>query len=684
MLLKQHVQITARLFAGYAHLRYTISFYNADSSVLAPAFDFALPQGAVLAGFQVFLGDRRLLRTCLVPAADAPRPQAGFSSAVLRRTGMDSYTLFLSRLPAEGTVKLIAAAYLPLPPDGRTVRLVIPNPAAQADVEVEVMDHQAVFSLSSPTHTLHTDGSRAVLSSGTLSSDIVIEAVYCRTRQNIAYFMRLPSDEVLGYYQLSLPKLTDPKPADPCLFFLLDCTPGMLGGRLAAAKDAILAVLQACGAKQRFQIAALGRQAVPFHETDLLAATENLRSAADWLQGIRTEGGIISEPLKALAPQLKKPDVIPILLTSADLHAWAQLVQLAGGVLAGTGLNLVTFGARQPDRMAAAAAAAAGGRSGHLFPQQGFEQEAVRLISAFLRPNPQQYDIRPAAPFGGELFLCPDTGGAGGQICSVIVKGTMPLPQRFILSGGQGAPALIEAEEAAWFEGFELLRLLYGEARMRELKRLQCTASPASWRSIRQQIQRVSLESGLLSEETVFAIQWESAEGSAAEPIPCRIEPDRLPRLQEFTDRASRFLSPETAMAEPPLCIPAEAAAVLLLQVRADGAIADAGVCDPQERIRQTAYALAALCKALQGRAAYRPILADAAAYLLAQPFPRDKRILQEALRSAVPQLRGTAVLPRVMAALRERDRIPSALTAEIAADHALTLRAAYCILSNQ
>jgi Ca-activated chloride channel family protein len=417
----QGVAATGRLQGLVFELTVEQRYRNDSSRNLEAVFTFPLPLRAVLLGLDLELGDRRL------PAQAVARAQAaeeyeraidqGDAAVLLEHNGNGLYTVSLGNLLA-GEMAVLRYRYAELldAHHGR-VRLTVPtviaprygDPRAAGldgpsvpgvdllaeypfDIRLELAGLTDASAIRSPSHRITTEASAAGLTvalarSGFLDRDFVLEI-----DQAAVPPQALVARDGDGYVCLASPVLaTEGAEHRPlALKVLLDCSGSMCGESIAAARRALLAMLDRLSAADFVSLTRFGsgleqvtEGLEPASEDTLTPLKAVVRQIDADLGGTEMKAALRSV-LAVATPAEREPDII--LITDGEVYDVANIVQLAAR--SGHRLFAIAIGAAPNEALARDLADKTGGGCEFVGPNDDAEAAIVRTFKR-LRATPR-------------------------------------------------------------------------------------------------------------------------------------------------------------------------------------------------------------------------------------------------------------------------------------------------------
>ena len=397
-------------------------YRNDTNKNLEAVFTFPLPLRAVLLGFDLEIGSRKL-KAHAVARQEASEEyeraiDEGNTAALIEHDGNGLYTVSLGNLMA-GENALIRYRYAELlDAHEGFVRLHVPtviaprygNPAdaglegpAIPDVELlgeypfklrlDLLHLTNALGLRSPSHNINTivgeDGLTVSLSRDAyLDRDFVLEI----DQAAIPLHALVAKDGDTGYVVLASATLgLDTAEQRPLVLkILLDCSGSMGGDSITAARRALLAVLEQLNASDRISLTRFGtsHQQVteglePANAHTLTPLKSLVKKIEADLGGTEMEGAL-KAALAIPVPEGPQPDVI--LITDGEIYDVAGVVGLAAK--SHHRLFAIAIGAAPNEALARSLADETGGACEFVGPNEDAEAAILRTFKR-LRSNPR-------------------------------------------------------------------------------------------------------------------------------------------------------------------------------------------------------------------------------------------------------------------------------------------------------
>lgn len=496
----QGVSARGRLEGLLFELTVEQRYRNDSEQNIEAVFTFPLPVHAVLLGLELELGERKL-KAVAVEKKEASRryEQAmdeGDTAVLLDHNGDGLYTVNLGNLMA-GESAVIRYRYGQLL-DAHLgyVRLAVPtviaprygNPADAglqgAAVPVSNLFAEYPFvidldlvgltdsaALRSPSHKIHTvrmeSGLKVSLAgSGFLDRDFVVEIPQANVPT--AALVARDGDEYVVLASAALAAAAEEQ-RPLALKILVDCSGSMQGDSIAAARRALLAVLDRLSATDLVSITRFGSTVADLTEGLETADADALPLMKALVREIQADlggtemAGALQHILSQTVPPDRTGDVI--LITDGEIHAVAQVVELAAR--SGHRLSAVAIGAAPNEALARSVTDKTGGSCEFVAAGDTAEPAIVRTFKR-LRATPRTLQSLswpvtpvwtgplPTAVFPGDtlhLFAGFKTQPAGQLVMQVGERSrptvSMPVSVSDQLSSGDLIPRIAAATRIA-------------------------------------------------------------------------------------------------------------------------------------------------------------------------------------------------------------------------------------------
>ena len=396
-------------------------YRNDGSRNLEAVFTFPLPLHAVLLGLELELGNRRLTAHAVARAEATEEYERaideGNTAALVEHDGNGLYTVSLGNLAA-GETAVIRYRYAELlEAHHGYLRVTVPTVIAPRfgdprdaglegpavpkvdvlseypfDIRLDMAGLTDAAAVRSPSHRVTVTTSNTALTvslerTGFLDRDFVLEIDQAAVPRHA-----LVARDGDGYVCLASPVLaTDTTEARPlALKILLDCSGSMGGDSIAAAKRALLSILDRLTAGDRVSLTRFGSSVDPVTE-GLEPADEHsltplkaiVRQIDAGLGGTQMEAALQSV-LALAAPAGTRPDVI--LITDGEIYDVAGVVKLAAR--SHHRLFAIAIGAAPNEALARSLADETGGSCEFVGPNDDAESAIVRTFKR-LRSTPR-------------------------------------------------------------------------------------------------------------------------------------------------------------------------------------------------------------------------------------------------------------------------------------------------------
>jgi Ca-activated chloride channel family protein len=536
------VNATGRLQGLVFELTVEQRYRNDSARNLEAVFTFPLPLRAVLLGLDLELGARKLSAHAVARAEASEQYERaideGNTAVLLEHDGNGLYTVSLGNLMA-GETAVIRYRYAELldAHHGR-VRLAVPTviaprygdprdaglegPAVPGvdllgeypfDIRLELAGLSDIAAIRSPSHRITTAAGDTGLTvtlarTGFLDRDFVLEI-----DQAAVPPQALIARDGDGYVCLASPVLaTDTAEHRPlALKVLLDCSGSMGGDSIAAAKRALLAMLDRLTPSDRLSLTRFGSSVhqvteglEPSDEHTLAPLKSVIGQIAADLGGTEMKGALQSV-LEIAAPADMLADVI--LITDGEVYDVANIVQLAAR--SKHRLFAIAIGAAPNEALARSLADKTGGGCEFVGPNDDAEAAIIRTFKR-LRATPRRLGTvqwpsqpdwtapEPTAVFPGDtlhLFAGFTTQPAGALTLSVAEH--------------RGATTSIQVPLATQLTDGDLLPRLAAARRLSALDEMKA--------------RDLAVKYQLATEHTSFVVVAARADGEKATDLPATV-----------------------------------------------------------------------------------------------------------------------------------------------------------------
>lgn len=371
-------------------------YHNPTERNREAIFTFPLPLRAVLLGFDLEIGERKLSAVAVARQEASERYEkaidAGNSAALIEHDGNGLYTVSLGNLLAgeaaviryryaelldahEGHVRLdvptVIAPRYGDPADSGLEGPAIPNVDLLAeylfDLSIDLVGLSDVGAIRSPSHKIKTQAGEGGLTvslarTGCLDRDFVLELDAAAVSHE-----SLVAADGEGCVMLTSavlpPDAAEARPLTLTLKLLLDCSGSMGGESIAAAKRAVLAILDRLTPEDRVSLTRFGSSVHHITEGLEPADPATLRPLKTILRQIDADLGgtamraALEATLKISAPDTTTRDLI--LITDGEVYDVERIVSLAAQ--SGHRLFAIAIGAAPNEALARAVAEQTGG-----------------------------------------------------------------------------------------------------------------------------------------------------------------------------------------------------------------------------------------------------------------------------------------------------------------------------------
>ena len=259
--------------------------------------------------------------------------------------------------------------------------------------------------------------------------------------------------------------------------------------------------------------------------------------------------------------------------------------------------------------------AAGHGQQAHFYAEDKPAERLPLLLERLLRIG-SPVRIVPEATAVQELIPLPGTNFAQDGYQDVLLRYSGQAPCSFSVWQDGIRRECCSVPAGPCFRRLPFVSLLFAQAKTEQLSALLDKASPASIRTIKQQLAETGLRYGALNSETMLALNGGDGISTA---LPVTLCSGISNGLGEFAQRPSIFgedsarlsLAPENRHRLLAVCMD-----VLLSCIRGDGSVTAPEAFRPEECTEQTAYSLLALTLCARDMPGLAQICDDAAAFL--------------------------------------------------------------------
>jgi Ca-activated chloride channel family protein len=538
----QGVSARGRLEGLVFELTVEQRYRNDTNRNVETVFTFPLPLRAVFLGLELEIGDRRLSAHAVARQEANERYEraidAGDSAALLEHDGNGLYTVSLGNLQT-GETAVIRYRYAEImdahhrylrlnvptviaprygdPRDGGLEGPAVPGTDLLAEypfeirVELAGLDHAAA--VRSPSHRIAVSAAEAGLEvtlarKGFLDRDFVLEIDQAAIPRRA-----LVARDGDGYVCLASPVLaTSTSEHRPlALKILVDCSGSMAGDSIAAARRALLSILDRLSADDHVSLARFGRGVEHVTEGFEIACEHKLRPLKALVRRLDADlggtemGAALKSILPIEVPPARQPDII--LITDGEIHDVEGVLNLVA--YSRHRLFAIAIGAAPVEGLARGLAERTGGSLEFVGPGEDAEaailRTFMRLRAAPRQLGPVQWPVRP------QWTVTPRSTVFPGDTLQLFAGfATAPAGMLEVtVNGPAGDDAVIQVPvEPRMIQGDLLPRL----AAARRLERMDDEAARVL--AIRYQ---------LATPYTSFVVVAERADGEKAEDLPATI-----------------------------------------------------------------------------------------------------------------------------------------------------------------
>jgi len=548
------VSVTGDLRGLAFEARVEQRFRNTTEEHLEVVYTLPLPHGAVLMGVEVVLGGKHLMGAVVEKrAAEASYEEAiaeGDAAIMLERNHDLSYTLNLGNLaPAEDCVVTLRYAQT-LRFEQRGLRLLLPtliaprygDPVVDAglrphqvpmrdftveypfDLSLRLHGDLTAARIGSPSHPISVaSGATAegvvttvsLARRGALDRDFIL-VVDQMAQESVAVVTRDAVDpESVAVLASFCPRLPGTTGASLAVKILVDCSGSMAGNSIAAARDALKAIVARLEIQDRFSISAFGNT-VQHHQPRLWSARSAARASAlsliDTLDA--NLGGTDMEA--ALASTFVLGGDIPsdvLLLTDGQIHAIDSI--LATAQRSSHRIFAVGIGSSPAESHLRRLAEATGGGCDFVAPGEDIANAIVRMFTRLRSPRLTDLRIEWPEATVPRWASMPSAAVFDGDTVSVFAQFDRPPTGNVRLLGARtpGGPA----EEIARSHLPPVVGISNTVSRLAVAERV---AALAGTPSTADEAVRLAVEYQLVTDRTNFLLVHERAADEKAAVMP--------------------------------------------------------------------------------------------------------------------------------------------------------------------
>jgi Ca-activated chloride channel family protein len=428
----QGVRANGRLSGMLLDVSVEQRYRNPAGRNIEVVYTFPLAWGAVLLGFDVTIGGRKLSAVCVEKKAAERRYEKalakGDSPIMLERAADGLYTVNLGNLMAGEEATITYRYAQPVGAEQGHLRLTLPtviaprygNPRDSGkqphqvpqhslhaeypfSIRIEVVPPLADVRIQSPSHPVtieRKDGSAWIM----LAREAALDRDFILTFDGLPSLSAaaVASDGAQVVAMASFcPALGEPQAAAPrALKMLVDCSGSMQGDSIQVAKRALHEILSRLRPEDTFSLSRFGSSCEHLFDGMQQAQGKPLADAKACLAGMRANlGGTEMEQALAETYRLEGPaDSADILLiTDGEIQATDSLVALAR--THGQRIFAVGVGSAPAESLLRSLAEATGGACEFVAPGDQIEAAAVRMFNRMLAPAAGEVSVQwPAEP----------------------------------------------------------------------------------------------------------------------------------------------------------------------------------------------------------------------------------------------------------------------------------------------
>ena len=544
----QRVSAHGRLAGLVFELTVEQHYLNSSARNLEAVFPFPLPLRAVLLGFDLEIGDRRLAAVAAPRQAAAERYERaiddGNTAALLEHDGNGLYTVSLGNLMAgesaviryryaeildahDGHLRLnvptVIAPRYGSPKDAGLEGPTVPSTDLLAEypftLDIDLPALKDPRGLHSPSHCINTivrpDGLSVALSrGGLLDRDFVLEIDQAALPNRAL----VAADGDHGYVMLASTTLTlDHRENRPlALKILLDCSGSMGGDSIEAARKSLLEILDRLTPADRLSLTRFGTTIDPVTDGLEPADPHTLQPLRTVVSRIAADlgGTEMQSAVEYVLSQSVPPDqgADVILITDGEIHDVAGVVDATAR--SGHRLFAIAIGAAPNEALARSLADKTGGACEFVGPNEDAEAAILRTFNR-LRSTPRslaavQWPAKPDWTAPGPSAVFP------GDTIHVVAgfserpEGTVTLD----IPDATGKHTQVAVQIAADLTSGDLL------PRLAAARRLTGLTEDAA--------RDLAVEYQLATQHTSFVVVDERAEGEKATDLPATVAVDHM------------------------------------------------------------------------------------------------------------------------------------------------------------
>ncbi len=407
-------------------------------------------------------------------------------------------------------------------PDGDFITPPLSRSAAyRAELDLIIEPLLPLSDIASPSHNIKTehlpgpqnDREKVRLSfrdgDELLNRDIVITA-RCRDENTMAGAVWHKSDENNGYVCLSLyPELGEYEDTEARNYiFLIDISGSMSGKKLTQARNALQLCLRNLEEGDTFNLVAFESSAHLYSRYSVLFNQENLESAGQWVDNLKSKGGTaILEPVKFALNNCTAQNTVILLFTDGQVGNEEEIINIVREKI---GRNrLFTFGIDTAVNsfFINSLAEAGNGLPEFIFPGERIEDKVMRQFARITSPGVTDVTLTWEEIKEVESFPDPVKSVFNLEPLIIAARCTGRPAGRVILRGkvkkaefktGVDLSVLEEHRESA------ILQRVWAKMKIENMTAMLSSINPRRKNSLIKEIVKLSAECGVISPHTSF------------------------------------------------------------------------------------------------------------------------------------------------------------------------------------
>ncbi len=579
-LLKQMI-VDGTVWMDYAHLMAEYQFEASDAEPQGFRYFFPVPQGGQVTGIQLLDREGRLLRGEICTATEDALSDAGLS---LVRLSPCLYCLTVQ--PELPVCRVLVQLLLPLSRRGDRVRFVFPsgmemenlsgeNQRCRIQLNLE-LDADEVF----PVYHQVEKTDRGIAAEFESGADFILE--YLQPVRQSAALVQETLEETLGVYRLfSKARESYRRPSYKRVLLLLDTTGTRDDKRFAQVKELFLRVLQALPQEMVVQAVFSGAprsMVLP----SFMSVGETLTQILFQALKVCPRGGDLREMLEHLPEHAEEETMVILISSGCSTKLCRPLNQK-------TKIHLFTIGTAAETPLAEFWYQTAQGAHRHFYPGENLtlrtDEQVNWLFSCCGSVEATFPDtvVQEWYPVSGDL-------AADGYL-DIAVRCSGAPPQTVLLRHRNTDKELVAPEQLVVYTHLNMVSQIFALAKLKQLTRLLSHVDVGSVRAVKAEIEKVSLHYGVLSPETMLAIQTDGVKTAVPVRLVTAAGADSRPTVFGESGRSGRLSAEKMA----------DCVAVLVKHIHCDGSVCDGQAVELQTRRIQTAWGIVGLCLADDG-----------------------------------------------------------------------------------